>query len=174
MARLSAAAADGLRKPGKYCVGRGLYLIVVTAQCRYWFFRYKRSGFEHYMSLGHVDDITLAEASAKAREARRLLLEGIDPLAEKRRSGARCWNGKLAKKRAADVPPVEAEEMSATTSLKTPESATPTTMRVTDAAKYLSISESMIRKLLRDGRLASVNIGARKLILTASLDRLIA
>ena len=48
----------------------------------------------------------------------------------------------------------------------------PGALRVADAAKYLSISESMVRKLINDGRLPSVKIGTIRLIPTSGLDRL--
>jgi excisionase family DNA binding protein len=48
----------------------------------------------------------------------------------------------------------------------------PAALRIADAAKYLSISESLLRKLVREGRLPSVKIGTIRLIATSSLDRL--
>jgi excisionase family DNA binding protein len=41
------------------------------------------------------------------------------------------------------------------------------------AARYVSLSQSMIRKLLAQGRLESVRIGRTRLILVASLDALL-
>src|SRR5262249_36378089 len=72
---------------GWHCDGRGLYL-----QCtkgadgtinRSWVYRYAMGGRERYMGLGPVADVTLAEARDKALHARKLRLEGIDPLQAK-------------------------------------------------------------------------------------------
>jgi len=46
-------------------------------------FRYTLNGTPRHMGMGPCDLITLAEARAKARDARRLLLDGIDPLEAK-------------------------------------------------------------------------------------------
>jgi integrase len=51
---------------------------------RSWKFRYTRLGKAHAVGLGPVHTIDLAEARAKARELRQVLLEGRDPLEEKR------------------------------------------------------------------------------------------
>ena len=45
-----------------------------------WVFRYAREGRKHDMGLGPAIDVSLAEARTKAQEARRLLIEGKDPL----------------------------------------------------------------------------------------------
>jgi excisionase family DNA binding protein len=49
----------------------------------------------------------------------------------------------------------------------------PAAMRIPTAAKYLDVSESLIRKWLRQGRVQSVQIGAARLILVSSLDSLL-
>src|SRR5262245_19746915 len=65
---------------GWHCDGHGLYL-----QCtkgadgsinRSWVYRYG----ERYMGLGPLRDVSLAEAREKAASARKLRLEGIDPI----------------------------------------------------------------------------------------------
>jgi integrase len=69
--------------PGKWAVGDGAYLQVAKLAKRStasWLFRYNG----HSMGLGPVGLVTLAEAREKAREGRRLRLEGIDPLEAKR------------------------------------------------------------------------------------------
>jgi integrase len=43
-------------------------------------FRYERGGRERWMGLGPVDDFTLDEARERARKARQLLRDGIDPI----------------------------------------------------------------------------------------------
>src|SRR5262249_14423921 len=46
--------------------------------------RYQRDGQEHQLGLGPTYLVTLKEAREKAVEAKRKLLDGIDPLQEKR------------------------------------------------------------------------------------------
>ena len=83
MARLSAAAVAKLKKPGRYAVGDNLYLQISAWHTKAWVFRYTLNGTPRHMGMGPCDLITLAEARAKARDARRLLLDGIDPLEAK-------------------------------------------------------------------------------------------
>jgi integrase len=72
---------------GWHCDGRGLYLQVTSsasgATNRSWVYRYVIDGKQRYMGLGPAADITLAEAREKALAARKLRLEGIDPLQAK-------------------------------------------------------------------------------------------
>jgi integrase len=77
-----------LKKPGRYAVGDGVSLQISQWHTRSWIFRYARHGRVHYMGLGPCSLVTLAEARAKGREFRRQLLDGIDPLADKRRKRA--------------------------------------------------------------------------------------
>src|SRR5262249_47913305 len=55
-------------------------LQVVSASNRSWLLRYERSGRERWMGLGPVHTVDLYEARERARKARLLLLDGIDPL----------------------------------------------------------------------------------------------
>src|SRR5215207_3891233 len=87
--QLSAVAVARLSKPGRYAVGDGAYLQIAAGGTKAWVFRYQRDGKAHHMGLGPVSLITLAEAREKAREARRALLEGNDPLELKRQNRAR-------------------------------------------------------------------------------------
>ena len=84
MRRLSAAEVARLKKPGRYAVGDNLYLQISTWHTKAWVFRYTLNGAPRHMGMGPCDLITLADARAKARDARRLLLDGIDPLEAKR------------------------------------------------------------------------------------------
>jgi integrase len=59
--------------------GRGLYL-QVTGNGRSWVFRYVMDGRQRYMGLGPTADVSLAEAREKALAARKLRLDGIDPI----------------------------------------------------------------------------------------------
>jgi integrase len=84
--RLTALKVSKTRKPGRYCDGGGLYLQVSPAHTKSWLFKFMRNGRAREMGLGPVDIVPLAEARDKARQARRLLLEGLDPI-EARREG---------------------------------------------------------------------------------------
>lgn len=79
--RLSAKTIERTRQPGYYCDGGGLYLQVSPTASRSWIFRYGRQGKSHEMGLGSGRDVSLAEARVKAADARRQLVNGIDPLA---------------------------------------------------------------------------------------------
>ena len=85
---LSAVGVAKLKKPGRYAVGDGAYLQISRWGTRAWVLRYVLNGKPHYMGLGPCSLVTLAEARSKARDGRRLLLDGIDPL-EARRSARR-------------------------------------------------------------------------------------
>src|SRR5215207_2431878 len=80
---LTAVAVAKLTKPGRYAVGDGAYLQIAAGGTRAWIFRYKRDGKARHMGLGPAALLTLAEAREKARQARRALLEGVDPLEAK-------------------------------------------------------------------------------------------
>jgi integrase len=67
-------------KPGHHCDGHGLYLQVSGAGAKSWVFRFMLLGRQREMGLGSIDTYTLAEARDKAREYRKMVLEGIDPI----------------------------------------------------------------------------------------------
>jgi integrase len=77
---LSVKQVAQLTEPGRYGDGRGLYLQVTPAGVRSWLLRYERNGKERAMGLGPVTDFTLEEARERARKARQLLKDGIDPI----------------------------------------------------------------------------------------------
>ncbi len=78
--RLTARAAEGAKRPGRYPDGGGLYLRVTEASTKSWVFRYTRQGKARDMGLGAVPDVTLAKARKLAAEARELLRDGLDPI----------------------------------------------------------------------------------------------
>ena len=77
--RLSAKTLEKAIPPGYHCDGEGLYLQVSPTQSQSWIFRYKRQGRSREMGLGSARDVSLAQARAKASEARRQLTEGGRP-----------------------------------------------------------------------------------------------
>jgi integrase len=82
--RLSATFVRRLERPGKYYDGGGLMLQATSTKAngvtKAWLFRYQIDHRERQMGLGSARVVTLAEARAKANEARKLLAAGIDPL----------------------------------------------------------------------------------------------
>jgi len=93
MERLTALKVERAKVPGMYCDGGGLYLQVTKAAERInksWIFRYSRGPRTREMGLGPLHTITLAEAREKARHARHLLLDGVDPIEAKRAARAQA------------------------------------------------------------------------------------
>jgi integrase len=65
----------------------GLYLKVSNGgQARSWVFRYMLDGKAHYLGLGAVHTVSLAEAREAAREARNLRRQKIDPIQDRQRA----------------------------------------------------------------------------------------
>ena len=69
-------------KPGRYRDGevKGLYLQVRSAKNKSWLLRYERDGIERWHGLGPADTFSLKEARLRARAARQLPLDGVDPI----------------------------------------------------------------------------------------------
>lgn len=78
--RLSALQVAKLTKPGLYGDGGGLTLQITPTGVKSWLFRYMIAGKSFGMGLGPTHTVTLAEARQKALDARKLLLNGINPL----------------------------------------------------------------------------------------------
>jgi len=78
--RLTALRVERLKdRPGMHADGGGLYLQIKNGGAS-WVLRYKLNGKPHWMGLGPLALYGLAEARAKALDARRLRHEGIDPI----------------------------------------------------------------------------------------------
>jgi integrase len=71
-------------KPYKLYDGGGLFLLVHPNGSRYWRLKYLFDGKERLFAIGVYPEVTLAEARAKALDARRSVCEGIDPVLERR------------------------------------------------------------------------------------------
>jgi integrase len=71
------------REPGMYADGGGLYLRVAEGGSKQWIFRYVTNGRLRDMGIGPEHTLTLAEARERATEARKLRLDGVDPIAHK-------------------------------------------------------------------------------------------
>jgi integrase len=89
-----------MKKPGLHADGGCLYLQVTAdddgnVRGRSWIFRYQRGARVRDMGLGSVATFTLVDAREKAREYRKLLLEGLDPIEQR--------NARVAKNLAASA-----------------------------------------------------------------------
>ena len=87
---LTAKRVERTTKPGRYRDGlvKGLLLQISESGAKSWVLRYELHGREHMMGLGSAADFNLKEARERARDARQLLADGIDPLASKRAAKA--------------------------------------------------------------------------------------
>jgi hypothetical protein len=86
--RLTATFVRGLKRPGKHYDGGGLMLQATPTRAKgvvtkAWLFRYQIDHRERVLGLGSARVVSLAEARAKANDARKLLAAGIDPLAHR-------------------------------------------------------------------------------------------
>jgi integrase len=67
-------------KPGRHSDGGNLFLQVTPSGGKSWLFRYEREGRQRGMGLGPLADFDLEQARDRARAARQLLRDGLDPL----------------------------------------------------------------------------------------------
>jgi len=75
------AAVSVTRLPaGYHHDGGGLVLQVTKSGARSWLFRFDHGGKRREMGLGPTHTVSLSEAREAARQARKTLLDGIDPL----------------------------------------------------------------------------------------------
>lgn len=71
-------------KPYRMSDGGGLHLLVQPTGSKLWQLRYRYAGKENILSLGPYPLITIAEARQKRHDAKKLLLNGIDPNSKKK------------------------------------------------------------------------------------------
>lgn len=83
--KLTARKVAALRKPGFYGDGNGLWLNVRREGSKSWSYRFMLNGRARYLGLGPIHAVSLAEARQRAREARQVILDGRDPIEERRR-----------------------------------------------------------------------------------------
>ena len=77
------------QRPGRYLDQHGLVLQVFSPTSASWLLRYQRAGRERWLGLGPLHTFGLMEARDRARRARALLADGIDPLEQKRAEAAK-------------------------------------------------------------------------------------
>lgn len=84
---LSVVGIKSLRpkdRPYKVADSDGLFLLVQPSGALLWRYRYKVLGLERKLSLGTFPEVTLAEARKKRNADKAQLVDGIDPVEEKR------------------------------------------------------------------------------------------
>jgi integrase len=78
--KLTALAIERTKRRGYHGDGGGLFLQVSARGSKSWVFRFKANGRLREMGLGATHTVSLAEARDKARNCRKLRIEGIDPI----------------------------------------------------------------------------------------------
>jgi integrase len=89
MGKLNPVQVKSLNAPGRYVDGDGLMLEVKPSGAKSWIVRLQSAGRRRDYGLGSTKDIGLSEARELARQYRRQLRAGIDPLEVKRRNSIR-------------------------------------------------------------------------------------
>ena len=93
--RLTARKVDAA-KAGKYSDSGNLYLIVAHEGTRKWVLRFTWRGKAREMGLGTPTTVSLADAREKATHARRMIAQGIDPIAARKRTNGVPTFGEMA------------------------------------------------------------------------------
>jgi len=83
--RLTARTVAGLIAPGRHGDGQGLYLSISRNGGRRWVWLYRWDGRTRELGLGSARTVTLSTARELAANARHVLAQGRDPIAEKRK-----------------------------------------------------------------------------------------
>ncbi len=83
--KLNARKVETLNSPGRFSDGGNLYLFISPNGGKRWTFLYRWQGRKREMGLGSAapGQVSLADARNKAMDARRLLNDGIDPMADR-------------------------------------------------------------------------------------------
>lgn len=76
--------AKPIDKPLKLSDSKGLYLLVNPTGSKLWRWKYRVDGKEKTMALGSYPDMSLAQARMRHEDERRVLLAGIDPMAQRK------------------------------------------------------------------------------------------
>ena len=83
--KLSQGHVQKLKTPGVHSDGGGLILRIAKGGSKQWQFRYRWNGKERYMGLGGVQTVSLSQAREKALYARQAILDGVDPIDQRKR-----------------------------------------------------------------------------------------
>jgi integrase len=97
--KLTALKVERARTPGLLNDGKGLYLRITAGKAgvtKSWVFRFMIAARAREMGLGSLDVVSLSEARERAREWRRLVKEGVDPIEARKakRAAARVENAR--------------------------------------------------------------------------------
>jgi integrase len=84
--KLTALGVARAKKPGRYGDGGNLYLQVGDGGSKAWLFRFMLAGTSREMGLGPIDLVSLSEAREAARVCRKLLLQGVDPIEQRKQT----------------------------------------------------------------------------------------
>lgn len=82
--KLSAKRVETETRIGKHGDGGGLTLLVTKDGSKRWIFAWERAGKRREMGLGPASDVSLAKARDLAAAARQLIVDGVDPLEQRR------------------------------------------------------------------------------------------
>ena len=85
MNKLNAQKVQHAKTPGLLADGGGLYLQVSPTGTKSWIFRYNVDGKDRHHGLGSANTLSLAEAREKAQACRKMRLDGLDPIEEKKK-----------------------------------------------------------------------------------------
>jgi integrase len=89
MGKLTVRTVAALTAKGRYADGDNLLLQVGPNGSKSWLFAFMLNGRSRQMGLGPVSLISLAEAREKSFTYRRMLLDGVDPLEQRRAERAK-------------------------------------------------------------------------------------
>lgn len=81
-----AVTAKSKGQPGRFADGGGLYFVVPKSGVPYWMLRYTLHSKRKEMTLGKLQDLSLAEARAEAAIKMKQVREGLDPLTVRKRA----------------------------------------------------------------------------------------
>lgn len=87
-AGLNARKVQTITSPGLFADGNGLYLQVSATGAKTWIFRFSIAGRRRDMGLGSAELVSLAEARGRAWEAKRQVVEGVDPIEARKAEAA--------------------------------------------------------------------------------------
>jgi integrase len=90
---LTAKRVERLKRPGRYRDAggiRGLYLQVGPTGGKSWLLRFERDGRERWLGLGPLSVVDLRMARERAKAARLLILDGIDPIDHRKAERAKA------------------------------------------------------------------------------------
>lgn len=79
-------ATKAKSSPGRFADGGGLYFVVPKSGVPYWMLRYTLRSKRKEMTLGKLQDLSLAEARAEAAIKMKQIREGFDPIVAKKRA----------------------------------------------------------------------------------------